>query len=667
MRLVLWALAALLTISGAAVAQNTPVHQVGRVTPGHALSWTSNGVVQDAGGAANGNLKELGITNTGTPTCINDASTSSPTGYHQLCFGANATVGSVGPPAGGAGGAVVGPASSTVGDCAAYGNTVGTLLFDLPCQAPTPATAFGAKCDGSTDDTAAINAALASSDTMPVALPTGKACNIAGTIAMSKPGAMLTSGAGAGAATINCVGTGAASCIVMGSGVLTSQIAGQKLSNLIINSPTRTGGECVDVIGANVNTTIYNVYFSSCYNGIFVEFINDLRMTGLNGAFRGKFGTKLFAPAASGNAARSDNILMLQDAWNGLYGGGDCFVWDGPVYTVRFHSVAALQCARALYVENSASSNSFYPQFGFFNDFEADGSTLGTVIAAGSDFYFSNSDLDINNSSVTGSVPALTVLPDSSASFTRGIVMATTKIHDTPQSAAYINGRDIQIAASEFFDTNHQATGTTPQVEIGPNADRVTIADSSVGQRFGDPDAPNYGVQVDAGAGHVVLANLTAQGATTASFNDLSGGAQILGGVEFNGSGVGPALAYGGTNAINQKVFDFDNSYVSGLSPSGSCTAGSPSSVVSTSIGVNLDVGCTFASLGVNNSGGGTAAVSSGISLPGGILLNAAAGPINLNAAGTGGGLKIDGVSGVTCSGSPTSSFASSNGIVTHC
>ena len=70
----------------------------GTFTPGHAMrvlnpSGTSVG---DAGGSAgsskNGQnyLTEIGITNTGTPLCVNDALTSAVGGYHQLCLGANA-------------------------------------------------------------------------------------------------------------------------------------------------------------------------------------------------------------------------------------------------------------------------------------------------------------------------------------------------------------------------------------------------------------------------------------------------------------------------------------------------------------------------------------------------------------------------------------------------
>lgn len=66
-------------------------------TPGHTIRCQNTGctVAVDAGGAAGsqlngqGYLTELGITNTGTPFCINDALTNAPGGYHQFCLGAN--------------------------------------------------------------------------------------------------------------------------------------------------------------------------------------------------------------------------------------------------------------------------------------------------------------------------------------------------------------------------------------------------------------------------------------------------------------------------------------------------------------------------------------------------------------------------------------------------
>lgn len=72
-------------------ALTSPVHaqvrQSGIVNAGHATSWTTTGVIQDAGSAASGSITTLGVTNTGTPICINDGPITGS--YHQLCLGAN--------------------------------------------------------------------------------------------------------------------------------------------------------------------------------------------------------------------------------------------------------------------------------------------------------------------------------------------------------------------------------------------------------------------------------------------------------------------------------------------------------------------------------------------------------------------------------------------------
>lgn len=80
----------ILLAHGVAAQTNLPVFQSGLVTPGHVPIIVTNGVIGDGGSADMGNVTELGITNTGTPFCINDALVSSLTGYHQLCLGANA-------------------------------------------------------------------------------------------------------------------------------------------------------------------------------------------------------------------------------------------------------------------------------------------------------------------------------------------------------------------------------------------------------------------------------------------------------------------------------------------------------------------------------------------------------------------------------------------------
>lgn len=69
-----------------AASAHAQVQQTGTVTAGHAVKWVGNGLVGDAGTAANGSLTTLGVTNNGGPgICINSAATTSA-GYNQLCL-----------------------------------------------------------------------------------------------------------------------------------------------------------------------------------------------------------------------------------------------------------------------------------------------------------------------------------------------------------------------------------------------------------------------------------------------------------------------------------------------------------------------------------------------------------------------------------------------------
>jgi hypothetical protein len=126
------------------------VKQSGNVTPGHAASWTTNGIIQDAGTAANGFLTSLGVVGQGQTICQSTAPPTAP-GYQQVCwnisdatgvslviqnFGTdtpqpfsivlNGTTYNFPYTVGG----IVGPVSSTVGDVALFNNTSGSLLSD---------------------------------------------------------------------------------------------------------------------------------------------------------------------------------------------------------------------------------------------------------------------------------------------------------------------------------------------------------------------------------------------------------------------------------------------------------------------------------------------------------------------------------------------------------
>lgn len=79
-------LALLALLASATPANAQAVQQSGNVTAGHAVRWTTNGVVQDAGTAADGLLTSLGVRASGTGICQNSAAPTSGA-YQQLCLG----------------------------------------------------------------------------------------------------------------------------------------------------------------------------------------------------------------------------------------------------------------------------------------------------------------------------------------------------------------------------------------------------------------------------------------------------------------------------------------------------------------------------------------------------------------------------------------------------
>ncbi len=77
---------AVLLLASPALGQS-PVLQSGTVTPGHATQWVTNGVVADAGTAAQGTLTSLGITAQGPSFCQNSDLVTNP--FVQMCLGVN--------------------------------------------------------------------------------------------------------------------------------------------------------------------------------------------------------------------------------------------------------------------------------------------------------------------------------------------------------------------------------------------------------------------------------------------------------------------------------------------------------------------------------------------------------------------------------------------------
>jgi hypothetical protein len=419
---------------------------------------------------------------------------------------------------------------------------------DLRAKGDIALHPFGVRCNGSTDDTGAINAALAAGKA--VELPAGT-CNVAGTLSISVDNASLI-GKGTGSTVVNCIGSGTADCIQVGTFPDPANCVGStppancrqsyrnRIENLTVQAPSRTGGHLFDVNGASL-PRIADIEYSG-WNLLFAQYVNTLQVVNLTGYSRataGDYAILLQQPITAGTTAgwyRSDAISIIDTTLNAQSLGVSCVGIDGMVNTIRISRTALLNCARGIYVANSAKSASYYPAFLIADDLEIDGSSdTAVLIAAGSDLSFANSDI---NSKSCSSCMVFVVQPDSFYSVTRSIRISNSAVHDGPLGLLSLEAKAVTISGSQFYDSSH--ADSSPVVEIGAAAANISISGSLVGQRYGDPAAPTLGVSVAAGASRIALHGNDYFGATSGSVaNNTSNAISFIGGV----SNVGAAIA----------------------------------------------------------------------------------------------------------------------------
>ena len=283
-------------------AQAQTVLQGGPWTPGHAPMYSSSGlsqpVVTDSGTAGGGalgkNLSEIGIVardpnnvypsvNSGsgpffTHSCVYDAPTTNPTGYHFLCLDPNAQ----------GGGLVAYGAGGAAAPLPLYFNINGTKYQFQSVLNSTANNLLTAGCiaDGVTDQTACINNVLTTSNDCVFVPPTQSGFYVAGTLSVTKclmgstwnpisPTTWTSGGSGgsfSGQSWIKCAAASAIACVQFPTSA-NSQGPSPYMANITIVGAIApaSGGPVAGSIGFqyaggfNANTLNVAVYgFDTC-------------------------------------------------------------------------------------------------------------------------------------------------------------------------------------------------------------------------------------------------------------------------------------------------------------------------------------------------------------------------------------------------------------------
>lgn len=271
---------------------------------------------------------------------------------------------------------------------------------------------FGAKGDGTTDDTAAIQAAITYIQTLgggAVYFPSAT-YKVTGTLTVTGNGVTLL-GENRQKTVIN-FANGAQDCLTVIGASYASQLYGFEIKGLYFSHTSKTGGRSI-LLAYVSQVTLRDVTLSQAWTGVEIWVANNVVLDNfyMDGAIGGAsvpasyYGS--YAPAAcygvwwhapGDNSARSDQLTTVATTLQLHNSGADGFVWDGLAQTWNAFQTTALGCRYGLHVLNSAVSPSYYPGFGEFDNFNTENiSAIGVLIEAGRTFQFVNCNL--NNTS----------------------------------------------------------------------------------------------------------------------------------------------------------------------------------------------------------------------------------------------------------------------------
>jgi len=359
-------------------------------------------------------------------------------------------------------------------------------------SSPTPIINFGAVCDGVTDDTAAIQAAVGSLTTGGVLrYPDGKSCLINGTINNPVDGLYHVGGGISGndsaGSTVICGSTSAANCYTWGS------VTGGGLLNLRIDNTTRTGGSNIvsDVGGSHQRFEHLNLQANNAIGLLSTNtiIVNDVNVDGPASGGSGKYAVKWIGTLAG----RSDALIIQNSVFNMHGGGADCIDWDGLANTMTISGVHCLNQNYGLHVTNVNGNASNFPAFLQAFDFEVDGGTGASVrIDAGGYYRFIHSDLFHSSNDV-----AVIINGDTAGSVVRSVKFVGGRIGNSLKQCVTSDAQGVEFDGVTFGSCSQQGSGLFPGVEFTAHALNSRIIGGAMAD-FGDGINATTGIQLDA-------------------------------------------------------------------------------------------------------------------------------------------------------------------------
>jgi hypothetical protein len=387
-------------------------------------------------------------------------------------------------------------------------------------------TTFGAKGDNTTDDTAAIQAAIDATSKAGgglVFLPPGNYKTTAGLQCTSNN--VVIAGIG-GASTLRPVGD---FDTLRFTGPGPTHIYRNRVSDLLIDERDKTGGRSIvgEYVSLFIMERVYGVFGWNAWhfhNFGYVTLI-DCRFE----SYRGTFYGRATGGGAGRDKGRSDILRLIGLTHGGIRQDGIMGLdIDGFVHTVNGTGVYLVGIGgQGLWARNTLGAEN-NPSFFTFDDFECDFPDLGCIrLDAGEHFYFTNTQIHGTRRAASN----IHIGPE-----VRGVSFTGGFSTGAQQAGIRIEGRDVALSAMHFHANSSPQFGGAKNVHPG-----IFLAETArdvivTGCRSGQAESPDFqscGCQIDPSADGFVITG-----------NDFRH--NVLPGVD-NGAGIGPSKVIANT------------------------------------------------------------------------------------------------------------------------
>lgn len=395
----------------------------------------------------------------------------------------------------------------------------GCYIWDPPSGTVVPEV-FGAKCDGTTNDTAplqaGINAVQLLAGGQNILNLNAKTCLFTPPLTIAGPAPVVLRGQGSFSSYLKETAGQSANMLNIGyTAVAAAQTQGVRVEHIGFLGNSPTGGYAISSHHI-ANQHISDIYIGSTWGGIEDDLSNTSYYDDVWGYTVGSNSQGFLwwtDPTVTFAGRSSDQLFLRNIGINAGFYGNDGFVWEGQTHTLNAENIAFLQTNHGFWVNSAENTTQVWPAFGSIYDLQVEGArTAACEIDGGRYIYFTDSfchseygETGPGGNQGENDSGALVIFPDYTASITSDLKFENMSIGISAQEAAYVQAQGVLFTNVVWRGASLKTPNALPSVFLSAapgtgSADYGFVNNKFCGT-FGDTVQNNYGIIRGVGVG----------------------------------------------------------------------------------------------------------------------------------------------------------------------